>query len=156
MTSHVITLTKKGGFAASHSYWNPEWDEAKNNAVFDLCSNRAGHGHNYKVEMSITGSTDPKTGMVVNLKDVKESMNLVLSELEHQNLNHQVPHFKQTIPTLENIALYLWEQLTVALASKLYKLTRLKVIEHDDLFIEYYGGAMSPEYSSVCQKADAS
>jgi 6-pyruvoyltetrahydropterin/6-carboxytetrahydropterin synthase len=140
-----ITLTKKGAFAAAHFYWHPDWDAAKNLAVFDLCSNRAGHGHNYKVEVSVSGPIAPETGMVVNLKDIKAVMAQVLGTLEHKNLNHQVAWFQNRIPTLENISLYLWQHLSQGLVGQPYCLKALKVIEQDDLYVEYFGGATPPD-----------
>ena len=74
----TVLLTKRLEFAAAHRYIKAEWDEAKNRAVFGLCYNPLAHGHNYMIEVTVVGEVDPKTGMVVNLFDLKCAMLKVL------------------------------------------------------------------------------
>lgn len=133
-------LTKRVGFSAAHFYWNPEFSEDQNREIFRACANREGHGHNYRVEVMLEGEPDPQTGMIVNFYDLEPVLQrAILDPLDHKNLNTQVPFFNDKIPTLENIALFLWEGLSHEIQTIGLTLHRIKVVENDDLYIEYDG-----------------
>jgi 6-pyruvoyltetrahydropterin/6-carboxytetrahydropterin synthase len=106
-----VLLTKRIEFAAAHRYIKPEWDEAKNRAVFGACYNPPAHGHNYLLEVTVSGEVDDKTGMVINLFDLKRVLLTVIEEFDHKNFNLDMPYFKDRIPTSENIARVLWQKL---------------------------------------------
>ena len=106
-----VLLTKRIEFAAAHRYIKPEWDEAKNRAVFGRCYNPPAHGHNYMLEVTVAGEVDPHTGMVINLFDLKRVLLAVIEEFDHKNLNLDMPYFKDRIPTSENLARVLWTKL---------------------------------------------
>ena len=90
----MIFLTRRATFSASHYYWNPEWTEEKNRAVFGRCANRNGHGHNYTLEVTVAGEPDPLTGFVVDLKWLKDVIeDRVLSAWDHRHFNLEVPEF---------------------------------------------------------------
>jgi 6-pyruvoyltetrahydropterin/6-carboxytetrahydropterin synthase len=129
-----VLLTKRIEFAASHRYIKPEWDEAKNRAVFGLCYNPPAHGHNYMVEVTVAGEVDPKTGMVVNLFDLKRILLNVLEEFDHKNLNLDMPYFKERIPTSENLARVLWAKLDAQKA--IGTLHAIRLYEDEDLYAE--------------------
>jgi 6-pyruvoyltetrahydropterin/6-carboxytetrahydropterin synthase len=136
-----VTVTRKARFSSAHFYALDEWDEAKNREVFYACSNRMGHGHNYLLEVAVNGPVDPETGMVVNLKDLKTMIQqAVIDPLDHQNLNHQVPYFQNRVPTLENIARYIWENLSPHLSALNLTLQWIRLDENDTLYVEYAGG----------------
>ena len=107
-----VKVSRKAHFNAAHRLFLPEWDDAKNEAVFGKCNNPYYHGHNYELIVSVTGDIDPKTGMVIDMKELKD---LIKSEVEdafdHKNLNVQVPEFKSLNPTAENIAVVIWDKL---------------------------------------------
>lgn len=105
------TLTKRLEFCSSHRYHNPQWDDAKNRAVFGLCNNVNTHGHNYLLEVTLRGDIDPVTGMIINLYDLKHILNQVLEQFDHKNLNLDTPYFSEQIPTTENLAITLWHIL---------------------------------------------
>lgn len=107
----VVLLTKRIEFAASHRYHKPEWDVVKNRAKFGACNNDPGHGHNYMLEVTVGGEVDQRTGMVVNLFDLKRVLLQVLEEFDHKHLNLDLPYFERQIPTSENIARVLWDKL---------------------------------------------
>lgn len=136
--AHKTLLTKRVDFAASHRYWNPKWNEEKNRAVFGKCTSEYGHGHNYILEVTIKGEVDPETGMIINLYDLKPIMNEVLKDFDHKFLNEDNPHFKNLIPTTENIARVLWNLTEKSLEgvsdSRLY---RIRVYETPDLYVDY-------------------
>ena len=130
----TVLLTKRIEFAAAHRYFKPEWDEAKNRAVFGRCYNPPAHGHNYMVEVTVVGDVDPKTGMVVNLFDLKRILLNVLEEFDHKNLNLDMPYFKERIPTSENLALVLWGKLDVQ--KDIGTLHAIRLYEDEDLYAE--------------------
>lgn len=134
----MILLTRKAEFSSSHYYWNPSWSEEENTRTFGKCANRNGHGHNYTLEVTVAGEIDPKTGFVVDLKDLKDVMEReVVSVYDHRHLNLEVPEFAKMTPTTENIAIAVWRRLDGKIAGA--KLHRVRVYEMPDLFADYYG-----------------
>lgn len=129
-----VLLTKRIEFAAAHRYIKAEWDEAKNRAVFGLCYNHPAHGHNYMVEVMVVGEVDAKTGMVVNLFDLKRILLDVLEEFDHKNLNLDMSYFKDRIPTSENLARLLWTKLEVQ--RDIGALHTIRLYEDEDLYAE--------------------
>ena len=134
----MIFLTRKAEFSSSHFYRNPHWTEQENAAAFGKCANPHGHGHNYTLEVTVAGEVDPVTGFVVDLKLLKDILEAeVVSVYDHRHLNHEVPEFRTTIPTTENIAVAIWRRLDGKVPNA--KLHRVRVYEMDDLFADYYG-----------------
>ena len=134
----MIYLTRKAEFSASHHYHNPEFSAQENQRIFGKCNNPNGHGHNYTLEVTVRGEVDPKSGFVVDLKQMKEIMNReVIDAMDHRYLNKEVPEFATQIPTSENIAIAIWKRLEPKL--KVGKLHRVRVYEMQDLFVDYYG-----------------
>jgi len=127
-------LTKRIEFAAAHRYHNQAWDEATNRRVFGACHNEPGHGHNYLLEVTVAGLVDRRTGMVVNLFDLKIVLQQVLEEFDHKHLNLDTPYFTHTIPTTENIATVLWNKLSER--SEIGRLDRIRLYEEDDLWAD--------------------
>ncbi|MCS6897481.1 MAG: 6-carboxytetrahydropterin synthase [Nitrospira sp.] len=134
-----VLLTKRIEFAASHRYVKPEWDEAKNRAVFGACYNPPAHGHNYLLEVTVRGEIDPVTGMVVNLFDLKRVLLDVLEEFDHKNLNLDMPYFKDRIPTSENFAQVLWTKL--APQRDIGTLHAVRLYEDEDLYADVTASA---------------
>jgi 6-pyruvoyltetrahydropterin/6-carboxytetrahydropterin synthase len=134
----MIYLTRKAEFSASHHYHNPEFSAEENQRIFGKCNNPNGHGHNYTLEVTVKGEVDPKSGFVVDLKQMKDIMNReVIDAMDHRYLNKEVPEFATQIPTSENIAIAIWKRLEPKL--KIGKLHRVRVYEMQDLFVDYYG-----------------
>ena len=107
-----ISLTRRYSFPASHRLFRADWSEAENRRVFGKCANLHGHGHNYVMEITVTGPVDPETGMIVNLADLDEFVRMrVLDEFDHANLNEQVPEFRDGIPTTENLCRVIFSRL---------------------------------------------
>ena len=129
-----VLLTKRIEFAAAHRYIKADWDEAKNRAVFGLCYNPPAHGHNYMVEVTVVGEVDPKTGMVVNLFDLKRILLHVLEEFDHKNLNLDMPYFEGRIPTSENLARVLWTKLDTQ--KSIGALHAIRLYEDEDLYAD--------------------
>ena len=107
-----ITVYRKSHFNAAHRLYRPDWDDQKNNDVFGKCNNPNFHGHNYALEVGITGEVDPETGYLIDIKKLKTIMKEEVEDyLDHKNLNLDVPEFKVINPTMENIAIFIWNKL---------------------------------------------
>jgi len=136
--SPLLYLTRKAEFAASHYYHNPELSPEENRRLFGKCNNPNGHGHNYVLEVTVKGEVDPRSGFVVDLKQLKETMHReVLDAMDHRFLNKEVPEFATRIPTTENLAIAIWQRLAPKLSNA--KLHRVRVYENHDLFVDFYG-----------------
>lgn len=134
----MILLTRKAEFSSSHYYWSEHLSEAENLRLFGKCANRNGHGHNYTLEVTVQGEVDPISGFVVDLKQLKEVVNRqVIDAYDHRHLNLEVPEFKQTIPTTENLAIAIWKRLEKQIEGA--RLHRIRVYETPNLFSDYYG-----------------
>jgi 6-pyruvoyltetrahydropterin/6-carboxytetrahydropterin synthase len=134
----MILLTRKAEFSASHYYWNNAWSEEENVRKFGKCANRNGHGHNYTLEVTVSGEIDATTGFVVDLKQLKDVLEReVVSVYDHRHLNLEIPEFKSAIPTTENIAIAVWKRLDGKIPGA--SLHRVRVYELPDLFADYYG-----------------
>src|SRR5438128_2407267 len=108
----MVLLTRKIQFAASHVYHNPNLSPEENRRIFGKCNNPHGHGHNYTLEVTVAGEPDPVTGMVLDLKDLKEILEReIMQRMDHRHLNLEVPELKGQIPTCENIARVIWNLL---------------------------------------------
>ena len=111
-----ITVCRKAHFNAAHKLFNKKWSENENIKVFGKCSNENFHGHNYELIVKIYGEIDKATGMVIDLSLLKKIIEKeVEEELDHKNLNLDIPYFKKTIPTTENLAIYIWKKLNKAI-----------------------------------------
>lgn len=122
-----ISVFRKAHFNAAHRLYNPSWTDEKNAEVFGLCNNPYFHGHNYELEVKVSGEVDPETGYVIDMKILSD---LIKEEIEnrfdHKNLNLQVEEFKNLIPTAEHICWVIW------------KILRNKLPENLDLGIRLY------------------
>jgi 6-pyruvoyltetrahydropterin/6-carboxytetrahydropterin synthase len=136
----MILLTRKAEFSSAHYYWSDQLSAEENVRLFGKCANKNGHGHNYTLEVTVEGNIDPVSGFVVDLKVLKDVINReVIDVYDHRHLNLEVPEFKHTIPTTENIAIAIWKRLENHLGGA--KLHRIRVYEMSDLFADYYGEA---------------
>jgi 6-pyruvoyltetrahydropterin/6-carboxytetrahydropterin synthase len=133
----MIFLTRKIEFSASHLYHNPDLSPEENRRIFGKCNNPNGHGHNYRLEVTVAGEPDPVTGMVLDLKDLKEILEReVMQRMDHRFLNYEVAELQGKIPTCENIAQVIWNLLEPKITTG--TLHRVRVYETPDLFAECY------------------
>lgn len=115
-----VVVTRKAHFNAAHRLHNPEWDGARNKAIFGLCNNENFHGHNYNLEVSVCGPIDPATGYVIDMKLLKDIIeDEVTSQFDHKNLNLDVPEFANLNPTAENIVVVCYQKIKAKLPSNL-------------------------------------
>jgi 6-pyruvoyltetrahydropterin/6-carboxytetrahydropterin synthase len=134
----MVFATRRFDFSASHRYWRDDWSAEENERIFGICTSPYGHGHNYALDVTITGPLDARTGMVMNMTDLKALVNEVLAEFDHRHLNEDTPYFKEVVPTTENIVRVLWRLIAAQLPANA-RLVRLKLNEMDDLWAEYDG-----------------
>jgi 6-pyruvoyltetrahydropterin/6-carboxytetrahydropterin synthase len=135
-----MLLTRKAEFSASHVCSNPSLSDAENRALYGANANRNGHGHNYVLEVTIEGDPDPVTGMVFDLRQLKEIINAqVVDPMDHRFLNHEVPPFDRVIPTTENIAVEIWRRLEPRIVVPNAKLKNVRLYETADLYVDYGG-----------------
>jgi len=120
-----MIIRAKLTFSAAHILRNPERDDEWNRGTFDKDANPSGHGHNYTLEVSVKGKINPETGMVIDLKRLKQIMReRVINYVDHNNLNTDVEFLRGVIPTSENLARCFWQQLAPAFSdgSSLYEI----------------------------------
>jgi 6-pyruvoyltetrahydropterin/6-carboxytetrahydropterin synthase len=107
-----MIVTAKLDFSAAHRLHNPDRDADWNRRIYDKCDNPAGHGHNYIIEVSVSGTIDPETGMVIDLKKLKDIVRRhVVDRVDHKNLNTDVEFLRGVVPTAENLAIAFWKEL---------------------------------------------
>ena len=137
MTPGLVYVTRRFGFSAAHRYWRPEWSAEENARVFGSLT--VVHGHNYELEVTLAGSVDPVTGMVVDLAELKRMVDeAVISRFDHADLSAD-PVFATAgqIPTTENLVRAIWDLLAAKIgADRLY---RLRLAEDPTLSVEYFG-----------------
>jgi 6-pyruvoyltetrahydropterin/6-carboxytetrahydropterin synthase len=137
-----VYLTRRAEFSASHLCARPDWDDAHNRAVYGANANPNGHGHNYVVEVSVAGDPDPVTGMVFDLRELKEILNQeVLDCMDHRFLNREVAPFDRVVPTTENIAVEIWKRLEPRIQRDGVRLANVRLYETQDLYVDYGGEA---------------
>ena len=137
----MIRLTKRVEFCAAHRYSHPRWDAEENRRRFGKAVNL--HGHNYVLEVTLQGTPAPETGMVMDLKALKDLITeSVLDHLDHKNLNLDVPVLADVIPTPENLAVAIWGLLAPRLPDR--SLHRVRLREDEGSYVDYYGERACP------------
>ena len=139
-TPGSVDVTRKVRFSAAHRYHRKDWAPEKNREVFGACNNPYGHGHKYELEVTIRGSVDPITGMVINLRRIDEILRKeVVNRFDHRHINEEVDGFEETIPTTENLAIHIWKLIEPAFSLEEVELSRVRLREDDFLYAEYCG-----------------
>ncbi len=134
-----VRITRRLHFSAAHRLARPEWSDERNRRVFGDCANVNWHGHNYELEVTVSGPVDAETGYVMDLKDLKELVNRhVVDDLDHRNLNLDVPWLEGVIPSTENLVVMIWERIA-PLIQPPAKLDRLILRETPRHWVEYSG-----------------
>ena len=133
-----VTVTRKLHFNAAHRVHNPEMSDEENRATFGKCNNPNWHGHNYVLEVSVSGEVDPRTGYVMDLGKLRDIVERdVVEHVDHRNMNVDVDFMRGVIPTAENIVVQVWRVLEPRVAPA--KLTRLRLWETERNYVEYEG-----------------
>jgi 6-pyruvoyltetrahydropterin/6-carboxytetrahydropterin synthase len=133
-------VTRRVEFSASHICRNPSLTDEENQAVYGAAANRHGHGHNFVVEVTLEGQPDPVTGMVYDLKRLKEVLHReVVEPFDHRFLNYEAPPFDRVVPTPENLAMEIWKRVAPHLESTRGRLHGVRVYETEDSYVDYFG-----------------
>lgn len=104
-----------------------------------MCTSPYGHGHNYDLHVTITGEIDEKTGMIINLSDLKKTVNQVVEQFDHKFVNLDTPYFKEMVPTSENIARVLFELIDARLKTQnRFQLEKIRLYERNDLYVDVW------------------
>jgi 6-pyruvoyltetrahydropterin/6-carboxytetrahydropterin synthase len=137
-----VTLVRIENFSASHRLVSEYLSEEENVALFGKCFLPNGHGHNYRLEVHVTGEIDRDTGIVMNLTDLKHLIQSeILDRVDHRHLNLDVPEFKSLNPSVENIAIVFWHWLKPKLPPSIQ--LEMRVHETDKNMAIYRGEAAS-------------
>ena len=121
-----ISIFRRAHFNAAHRLYVQDWSDDKNREIFGKCSRPNYHGHNYEIEVKVTGEVDPITGMLINLDELKKIIFEEIEEyMDHQNLNTDVPEFAELNPTAENICFVCWQRIRNKLPERLELKVRL-------------------------------
>jgi 6-pyruvoyltetrahydropterin/6-carboxytetrahydropterin synthase len=138
MTNFKTAVVRCEHFNAAHRLHNPNWTDEQNKAVFGKCNNPNFHGHNYELEVKIIGEVDPETGYVIDTKELSKLVQREVTDVfDHRNLNLDVPHFKNVIPSTENIAKITYEILRPLISENLE--LKIKLYETPRNYVEYPG-----------------
>ena len=132
-----IELGRRYHFAASHRLHSPQFTEAENSRIYGKCNNPYGHGHNYTVEIRVSGNVDSATGMIANLADLDQFVQReVLDAFDQRSLNEDVPAFREAVPTTENLCIEIFQRLK---SFPKAKLETVRVEETSNNSFEYAG-----------------
>lgn len=131
-----VAVFRKEHFNAAHRLYNPSWSDDRNQQVFGKCNNPNYHGHNYELEVKVTGEVDPDTGYVMDMKLLSDLIQEhVLDLFDHRNLNLDLPVFKTLNPTAENICIVIYEILRARIPDTLE--LKVRLFETERNFVEY-------------------
>jgi len=135
-----MLITRRVEFSASHRCAVEGWSEEENRRVFGEDANPYGHGHNYVLEVTIGGDVDSVTGMIIDLKEVKQILNEeVVEVMDHRYLNAEVPPFDKQVPTSENVVREIWRRLQPRFASPQAHLHSIRLYETEQIYVDYAG-----------------
>lgn len=131
-----VKVSRKEHFNAAHRLYNTAWSDEKNAQVFGKCSNPNYHGHNYEIIVTLTGTPDPETGYVFDMKVLSDLIREhITSKFDHKNLNLDTEYFKSLNPTAENIAVVIWKILRDKIDSSLD--LKITLYETERNYVEY-------------------
>lgn len=135
-----MLITRRERFSAAHRMFRPDWTDEENLRFYGQCSNPNWHGHNYVLYVTVSGTINPETGFVINLKTLSTIIKKhVIAKLDHKNLNTEVDFLNGLIVSTENIAKAIFEQLQQPIEKHQVKLHSVKIMETENNFVEYFG-----------------
>lgn len=133
----IVRVTRRVHFSAAHRLHNPALPDEENARLYGACNHPNWHGHNYELDVTVEGEVDPVTGYVVDLGAVRQAAEAVIADLDHRNLNLDVPWLREVIPSTENLVVALWTQLAPRIPRG--RLAHLKLWETPRNSAEYAG-----------------
>jgi 6-pyruvoyltetrahydropterin/6-carboxytetrahydropterin synthase len=136
----MITIIRREHFSAAHRLFLPGLTDEENFEIFGKCSNPNWHGHNYILYVTISGEVDPETGLIIHLRHVSKLIDeKILKKVDHKNLNLEVDFLAGKVPTSENIAIGIWNELQDDIQQLGGKLHCIRLEQSENNIIEYYG-----------------
>lgn len=136
----MVYLTRRERFNSAHRLFNAAFTDEENYKIYGKCANPNWHGHNYELFVTVKGEIDDETGVVINLKDLSRIIkDLIIEKVDHKNLNIEVDFLKDKIVSTEIIIVEFWKVLEPEIAKYNAKLHKLKLVETENNFAEYYG-----------------
>lgn len=134
-------ITRKAEFSASHLCRVSTLSDEQNRTVFGEEANANGHGHNYVLEVTVAGDPDPVTGMIIDLKELKDIIeDEVTGPMDHRFLNYEVEPFSKVVPTTPNVAREIWRRMEKRLSGKGAELAKVRLFETPDLYVDVTRG----------------
>ncbi|MCC7175082.1 MAG: 6-carboxytetrahydropterin synthase [Bryobacterales bacterium] len=138
-----MLITRRAEFCASHVCRQPARTDQENAAIYGAEANPRGHGHNFVLEVTLEGEPDPATGMVYDLKRLKEILRQeIIDVFDHRFLNVEVPPFDKVVPTPENMAIEIWRRLEGWFPEPQARLYAVRLADAEDHWVEYRGGSL--------------
>ena len=135
-----VRVTRRLHFSAAHRLFRRDWSAERNAQVFGDCSHENWHGHNYELEVTVAGEVDSETGFVMDLKTLRDLVQQrVVDDVDHRNLNLDVPWMEGVLTSTENVVVAVWNRLADALPAGV-RLERVLLQETPSNFVEYTGG----------------
>lgn len=135
----IAYITRIQSFSACHRLHSKLLSDEENKDIFGKCNNFEGHGHNYKMEVTVRGPISEVDGMVMNLTDLKIIIEQLMATVDHKNLDKDVPYFEQVVSTTENVAVYIWDFVKDRIPNGGAELFEVKVWETDKNIVVYRG-----------------
>jgi len=136
----MMYITRRERFNAAHKLYREEWTLEQNEAIFGKCSNPNWHGHNYELFVTVKGNVDPKTGFVMDLKELKSIiMTRVIDKVDHRNINLDVDFMQGKIASTEVLAMEIFNQLRPHIEAHQVKLHSIRLHETENNYVEYFG-----------------
>ena len=135
----TVRATRRVHFSAAHRLYRPDWSDEENARVFGDCANPNWHGHNYEIDVTVEGPVDPETGYVMDLKLLRDALEAsVVKDVDHRNLNLEVPWMAGVNPTTENFVVAIWNRIVDVLPEGI-RLARVVLHETPRNSVEYTG-----------------
>ena len=135
----IVRATRRVHFCAAHRLFRPDWPDERNTQQFGACANPHWHGHNYELDVTVEGPVDPETGYVMDLKLLRDALEArVVGDVDHRNLNLEVPWLEGVNPTTENLVVAIWNRMAGSLPEGI-RLARLVLHETPRNSVEYTG-----------------
>lgn len=136
----MVYLTRVEHFNAAHKLQNPNWTEAENIKIFGKCANANWHGHNYELHVTVKGNPNPETGFIFNAKELGQLMKeLIVEQVDHRNLNLDVPFMKGKFTSAENLIIGIWDELNPHIEKRGASLHKMLLKETPNIYVEYFG-----------------
>jgi len=136
----MVYIIRREHFSAAHRLFLPEYSDEENFETFGKCSNPNWHGHNYILYVTVKGEPDPQTGLVIHLRHVSRLISeKILNKVDHKNLNIEVDFLKGKVPTSENIAIGIWNELSEDISKLGGVLHCIRIEQSENNIVEYYG-----------------